>query len=187
MKKGRVIGGYLKSRIIQLPESKSIRPTSDSIKQRIFDILNNWVYITWKDVIFLDLFAGSGAVGIEAISRGVKEAVFFDQDQVAINCILANLNNLNISAKVIKSKIEYISSFQLFDFCRSYKTAVFFLDPPYKNTKLLIDQISRISQVFQNSFQEVFIIVETDSDLNFENLIHKFEKGEKRVFFLKLP
>ena len=186
LKKGRVIGGRFKSRILKLPDSKNIRPTSDSVKQRIFDVLNNSFYINWSDTIFFDLFAGSGAVGIEAISCGAKQVVFVDQDELAIRCILENLRNLNVNAKIIKSKIENVQDSKILDLCQNHKTAIFFLDPPYQNIDLLNNQVSQLKKIFQNRNFEVFVIIETDSNLNFENKIHGFTKGDKQISFLNI-
>ena len=83
----RVIAGSARSLKLMTPEGQDTRPTTDRIKETLFNILQFELY----DAVFLDLFAGSGAIGIEALSRGAKEACFVDSGTEAENCIKENL------------------------------------------------------------------------------------------------
>ncbi len=96
----RVIGGDLKGRRLHTIRGQTIRPTADRIKESIFNILAGRV----RKAQVLDLFAGTGALGIEALSRGAAAAVFIDNDQKATQVINANLKlgNLGNRAKCIK-------------------------------------------------------------------------------------
>jgi len=96
----RVIGGDLKGRRLHTIRGQTIRPTADRIKESIFNILAGRV----REAQVLDLFAGTGALGIEALSRGAASAVFIDNDQKATQVINANLKlgNLGNRSKCIK-------------------------------------------------------------------------------------
>lgn len=84
----KIIGGDFKGRIIDMP--KDIRPTSDKVRNALFEILKGRI----EGAIFLDLYCGSGAVGIEALSRGAKKAVFIDNGHDSISILKRNLKKL---------------------------------------------------------------------------------------------
>lgn len=89
----RVIAGKYKRRPLQIsPDSSVTRPTSDRVKENTFNILAPFI----SDAIVLDLFAGSGALGIEALSRGAKHCLFVEKDEQAQKYLLLNLKNLSI-------------------------------------------------------------------------------------------
>lgn len=99
-----------------------IRPTADIVKQSIF---NRLMEIT-PDAVVLDLFCGTGALGIEALSRGAKEVVFADKDPRSVKLTLGNLKNLGISAKVITADFNVALKS-----LRGRKFDIIILDPPY--------------------------------------------------------
>ena len=122
----RIVGGLYRHRLINYPnDAKHIRPTKDRIREAIFSALGD---ISGATV--LDLYAGSGAMGIEAISRGAKHCYFVDKNNIAINCVKENLNSLKIKdeASVIKDEDKnalksFINNNISFD--------IVILDPPY--------------------------------------------------------
>lgn len=119
----RVITGLAKGRRLKTLKGMDIRPTSDRVKESIFTILH--FEIQGRKV--LDLFAGSGQLGIEALSRGAKFAVFVDKDPAAIGIIRQNLKHTGLSEQshVIKSDAESFLS----NNTDSYDIVL--LDPPY--------------------------------------------------------
>ena len=127
----RVISGIHKSKPLESMEGRNTRPTMDKVKEGIFNSLHE------ISGIGLDLFAGSGALGIEALSRGMEKVIFVDQNFKAIKIIKANLQHLNISdqAEVYKNyadrALKALSK-------RAMQFDVIFLDPPYD--KGLIDE-----------------------------------------------
>lgn len=127
----RVISGIHKSKPLESMEGRNTRPTMDKVKEGIFNSLHE------VSGIGLDLFAGSGALGIEALSRGMEKVIFVDQNFKAIKIIKANLQHLNIDeqAEVYKNNadraLKALSK-------REIKFDVIFLDPPYD--KGLIDE-----------------------------------------------
>jgi 16S rRNA (guanine(966)-N(2))-methyltransferase RsmD len=122
----RVIGGEYKSRLIDMPKGLDMRPTQDKVREAVFNILSD---VNGRRV--LDLFAGSGAFGIEALSRGAERAVFVDNNYKCIDIIRSNLESLSIDG----SRYEIIKSNALSIFPRLEKAGevfeIIFMDPPY--------------------------------------------------------
>jgi len=122
----RIIGGEFKSRLISMPKVAGIRPTQDKVREAVFNILGD---ITERRV--LELFAGSGAFGMEAISRGAGHVTFVDDDSRCVGTIAANLKSLGIEA----SRYEIIrgDAVKIFPKLaqRGEKFDIIFMDPPY--------------------------------------------------------
>lgn len=118
----RVISGKFKGRVISAP--KHIRPTQDNVKKGLFDILGDM-----QEISFLELFAGSGSVGIEALSLGAHETVFVEQDRLCVTKLKENLSLLGLnSTSVLQGDASRVVE------NLSLKRKVFdliFLDPPY--------------------------------------------------------
>ncbi len=91
----RVIGGDLRGRRLTAPSGTTVRPTSDRVREAIFDILFSLGGVDGAQVV--DLFAGSGALGIEALSRGAKSVTFVERDPVALAAIRANLASVGLA------------------------------------------------------------------------------------------
>ncbi len=123
----RVLTGANKSRKLLSGVSEATRPTSSRVRKSVFDILWSRVGIEGKSV--LDLFAGTGAMGIEALSRGAKEACFVDRSKRAIGVIKENLRRLEMDPsryRVVNSDYSsFLDSYHGNDF------DIAFLDPPY--------------------------------------------------------
>lgn len=122
----RITSGRFRSRIIKAP--KGIRPTLDNVRKAVFDILGEEV----TGVKVLDLFAGSGALGLEALSRGADSCIFVDNNRSSIKAIKDNLESLGLTygedvVVVTCDAIRAISKF----FKRDNKFNLVFLDPPY--------------------------------------------------------
>lgn len=117
----RVISGKYKGKILKSPISNNIRPTGDKVKQGLFTKLQFFV----QDKVVLDLFCGSGALGIEAISRGAKKVYFVDKDRRSIALTKQNLSGLEGDFKVINSNFtQALNNFhETFD--------LILIDPPY--------------------------------------------------------
>ncbi len=123
----RIIGGIYKSRLVEMPRGVDIRPTQDRVREAIFNILAP----TMAGSSVLDLYAGSGASGLEALSRGAKRAVFIDSNPRCVNTIRRNIENLGIkgkSARVIRGdSVKALKSLEE----TGEKFDIVFLDPPY--------------------------------------------------------
>ena len=116
----RVITGTARGRRLKTPENYDIRPTTDNVKESVFNILQ--FDIEGRRV--LDLFAGTGQLGIECLSRGAAEAVFVDESREAVKIVRENLALCNFKAAVIQANsLEFIKTCGKFD--------LIFIDPPY--------------------------------------------------------
>lgn len=136
----RVISGELRGRKLEKLEGMSIRPTSDRVKESLFNMLGARVF----DSSFLDLFAGTGGIGIEAYSRGAAEVVFIDADAKSVQVLRGNLQKLDIIDKVEVYNTDYINAInKLAADQRSF--GIIFMDPPYlkdyeKNALVLVSE-----------------------------------------------
>lgn len=122
----RVIAGSAKRLLLKTLKTNEVRPTTDKIKETLFNILSPYLF----DINFLDLCAGSGGIGIEALSRGAKKAVFIEKNRMAVKCIHENLSHTNLSdrAEVLPGDvISVLKSHKLHE-----RFDIVFLDPPYK-------------------------------------------------------
>lgn len=122
----KVISGIYKGRNIEGFYVDGTRPTMDRVKESLFSTIQNYI----KDSIVLDLFAGSGNLGIEALSEGAKEAYLVDYNKKAINVIKKNIDNIKISNCTVLN-MDYKKSLEHFK-QNNIKFNLIFLDPPYK-------------------------------------------------------
>lgn len=122
----RIIGGSLRNRSLQTPKGLKTRPTLAILRKAVFDICQQEV----QGAHFLDLFAGSGAMGIEAISRGAKKATLVDKDKNALHCIRANLQLLEIESQVEVIASDAVSTLKKLLGAKIHFDIVY-IDPPY--------------------------------------------------------
>lgn len=122
----RVIAG--KARRIQLKTAQGshTRPTTDRIKETLFNMLQPNLY----EAEFLDLFAGSGGIGIEAISRGAENAVFIENDKEAVECIKENLNKTKLETQAEVLFMDVLTGIRKLAGKKVF--SIVFIDPPYK-------------------------------------------------------
>ncbi len=123
----RVIAGTARSLTLKTIDSMDTRPTQDRIKETLFNILQ----LDVPGVEFLDLFAGSGGIGIEALSRGAKFAVFADNNRAAVNCIRENLEHTKFTEQSELIQGDYMLALNRLR-GKGYHFGIVFLDPPYK-------------------------------------------------------
>ena len=121
----RVVTGRFRGAILQAPEGDKTRPTTDKVKEALFSIIQSDV----PGSEFLDLFAGSGAIGIEAVSRGAKEAVFVEKSKEALSCIAANLKTCRLEDRARIMKLDVMSALNTLS--RGEGFDIIFMDPPY--------------------------------------------------------
>jgi len=122
----RVIGGLAKGRRLKAVKGTKTRPTADRVKESLFNIIREKV----ADSNFLDLYAGTGNVGIEALSRGAAQAVFIEQDRKAIKILKENLNLTSFQQKAEVYQQDVLVALDILG--RKKRTfSLIFLDPPY--------------------------------------------------------
>lgn len=186
----RIIAGKNRGTKLKTLEGDNTRPTLDRVKENIFNILQNDI----NDKIFLDLFGGSGGIGLEAISRKAKFAYIVDNNIDAINIIKENTNKINANDKV---KIIFGDAYNILDeikahinmYFKNEYAGIIYIDPPYKMeikdvNKLLI-KLKEKNIINKDSI----IIYETENMFKEEDFLDftiiKFKKyGRPHLIFL---
>ena len=159
----RVIAGKARRLQLKTPEGFDTRPTTDKTKETLFNILNPYL----ADSDFLDIFAGSGAIGIEALSRGAKYAAFIENNKAALDCINVNLRTTRLEEQgevfslTAKEGIRALEiKGKVFD--------VVFMDPPYN--KMLEKDVLLALQNSNIIYCDTIIVVEASLETNFDYL-----------------
>lgn len=159
----RVIAGKARRLQLRTPEGFETRPTTDKTKETLFNILNPYL----ADADFLDLFAGSGAIGIEALSRGAKYAAFVENNKAALECIGVNLQTTHLeeSAEVIvHNAVDAIRVLEI----KGKVFDVIFMDPPYNH--MLEKEVLLALQHSNIIYCDTIIIVEAALKTDFDYL-----------------
>ncbi len=150
----RIIAGKYKGRQLQSSKDQSIRPTTDRIKEYIFALLHDYI----EDAITLDLFAGSGNLGLEALSRGSRNITFVDNAQTSLRVLRRNLNSLKIEEpfKIVrKDAVQFLKkNKQPFD--------LIFIDPPYTWTEF--DQLMPLLFKPENLSEFGLVVMESEKE-----------------------
>jgi 16S rRNA (guanine966-N2)-methyltransferase len=122
----RVIAGKYRSRTLRSLKGQLLRPTSDRLRETLFNILGPAV----EGATFVDLYAGTGAVGIEALSRGAHRAIFVEQHPPAVALIRRNLESLSVDAETEIFGMQVLRAIERLE-ARHVHAQFIFLDPPY--------------------------------------------------------
>jgi len=167
----RIISGKCRGLNLETLSGEATRPTLDRVKEAVFNILGNSFY----DIFVLDLFAGSGALGLEALSRGAKSCEFVDLSKDAVKIIKKNIDkcSMNDISKVHQCDFEMAIK----KFPEKYFDLVF-LDPPYgKDIGILA--ISKLNKVIKDTG---IIVLETDNSETVPEKIDCFERYDVRKY-----
>lgn len=182
----RVIAGSARRLQLKTLEGMDTRPTTDRIKETLFNMISQGLY----DCLFLDLFAGSGGIGIEALSRGAKEAVFVEKNPKAMNFIKDNLAHTRLEKNARTMQMDVISALSYLE--GNYQFDYIFMDPPYdKELERKVLEYLADSQLLQ---EDGVIIVEASlatkfdyvEALGFSIIKDKTYKTNKHVFIERL-
>ena len=159
----RVISGSARSLKLKTLEGIDVRPTTDRIKETLFNMIQNDIY----GCSFLDVFSGSGAIGIEALSRGAKQCVFVDNNSKAIEVINENLEFTKLKEKALVLAKSYEVAVAELESKNMYFDLVF-MDPPYDKgyEKNALETLQK-SVIINN---DTIIIVEASLDTDFSYL-----------------
>lgn len=174
----RVIAGKARRLQLRTPEGLDTRPTTDKTKETLFNILNPYLL----DCNFLDLFSGSGAIGIEALSRGAKNAVFVENSKEALACIQYNLKftKLETQGEVYQSDVmNVIHTLEL----KNKVFDIIFMDPPYNHSleKEVLLRLQNSSMITNDTIIVVEASLQTDFDFLEEIGFRIFKKKEYKT------
>ena len=178
----RVIAGSARSLKLKTLEGLDTRPTTDRIKETLFNIIGPTIY----DSIFLDLFSGSGGIGIEALSRGAKEAVFVENNPKAMRCIKDNLRCTRLESRPATRTADVMNALYRLEGEKIFD--IIFMDPPYDRglEKKVLEYLSGSDLVYDDTTIIVEASKETDfsyvEDLGFSIIREKIYKTNKHMF-----
>ncbi|MBE5883411.1 MAG: 16S rRNA (guanine(966)-N(2))-methyltransferase RsmD [Lachnospiraceae bacterium] len=180
----RVIAGTARSLPLKTPEGKDTRPTTDRIKETLFNMLQAYI----PDCVFVDVFSGSGGIGIEALSRGARKAYFIENAPKAVACIEENLAFTKFTDRAIVLKQDACAGLS-----GIYETQadVIFMDPPYgqEHERRVLEQLHSAKYVSEDTLIIVESSLDTDftylDDLGFAIQKEKKYKTNKHVFIRK--
>lgn len=174
----RVISGTKKGYKLKGPKGKETRPTEDRIKESLFNILRN----IDEGSVVLDLFAGSGSIGIEFLSRGAKKSYFVDKSYESIGCIKDNLAHTGLEDRAEVIKNDAIKTINIFG-NKDIKFSYIFIDPPYRQH--LIQKT--LEKIYENEILEYkgIIIIEHEKELVLEDKIYDYVKLDYREYGYK--
>ena len=170
----RIIGGTHRSRKLETPKSDAVRPTSDKVRQAVFNMLNSRGAVS--GAIVIDAFCGTGALGLEALSQGAKFCTFFDKNKNSIDLCRANIsalkeeNNTKVMLQdvtKVKSRIDDVPPAELV-----------FLDPPYRQ-QLVEQAVSALYEADWLSKECVFVI-ETAKDEALQSEL--IQQGDEKIY-----
>jgi len=182
----RVIAGKYRSRVLKSLGKLRMRPTSDRLRETLFNVLGASV----EDSLFVDLFAGTGAIGIEAISRGAREAIFVESHAASARLVRQNLDSLGIRAGVEVIEADAVRGLEKLA-ARHLAADFIFLDPPYEKE----EDYERVLEFLDASHLVAprgIVIVEhrdsTDLPERFERLecSRVLEQGDSSLSFYRL-
>lgn len=169
-----IIGGKFKNRSLKTPKKTSVRPTLAIMRKAVFDICQAEV----AGARMLDLFAGSGAMGLEALSRGASHATFVDLDRDSLRCIEENIQTLNVKEQAsvhFGNALSWIKKFH----DGGTKFDLIYIDPPYGQEGLLDELLASMDEADLLSENGILFIEEgspahlAPEKLTFKHLSHK--------------
>jgi 16S rRNA (guanine966-N2)-methyltransferase len=161
----RIISGKFKGRFIKVPDSKLIRPTTDRVRETLFNLLNN--KIDFNDIKVLDIYAGSGSLGLECMSRGAGEVHFVEKNFLIYKNLQGNINSLDAGTECRIFKMEALRFSQISD---HDKYDLILADPPF-----FTDDIYKVVDNFKSNKylnDSGFIIIERSIQTKAKDITH---------------
>ncbi len=181
----RVIAGTARSLPLRTPEGADTRPTTDRIKETLFNMLQPYL----PDCVFADVFSGSGGIGIEALSRGARKAYFIENAPKAISCIQGNLAFTKFTEHAIVLKQDACAGLSgIYE----KEVDIIFMDPPYgqDHEKRALELLCGMKYVTEDTLIVIEASLDTDfsylSGLGFQLIKEKKYKTNKHVFIQKI-
>ena len=185
----RIIGGNLKGKKLLIPLDKSTRPLKDMVRESIFNILDHSrkVTVNISNAKVLDLFSGTGSFGIECLSRGAKEVIFFENYSNSLKILKMNILNLKLENK---TKVYERNAYDLKESRLENKIFdIIFLDPPFKDKEIndLINQIKKLKITDMNTLIILHRNKKTKDNISKSlNILDEKYYGLSKILFSKL-
>ena len=182
----RVIAGTAKRLQLKTVEGMDTRPTTDRIKETLFNMISEYL----ADSYFLDLFSGSGAIGIEALSRGAAHASFVEQSKKAMECIKENLAYTKLADRAELYETDVINALSRMEGRNTFDYV--FMDPPYNQLleKKVLEYLGSSNLLSEDALIIVEASIETNfsyvSELGFSIIKEKIYKTNKHIFLEKV-
>lgn len=179
----RIISGKARGTKLYTLEGESTRPTLDRVKESVFNIIQNEI----QDCIFLDLFSGSGAIGLEAISRGAKKAILCDSSKEAISVIEKNMQKTHCEKyiELYCEKYDFVLKNRIKE-----KVDIVYIDPPYKTDFAYKSIVLLLERKLLK--EQSIVIIETDQEEVIDDIkqldieiISQRKYGRAHLIFLK--
>ncbi len=172
----KIISGFLGGRILKTSEGKGYRPAMGKVREALFSILESQG-ILWGATRVLDVYAGTGSLAFEAISRGAKNAVFIEMSSTAVDCLNYNIDNLGIreECKIWKSDASKILSRP-----SSESFGLIFVDPPYGEKRFL----PTLQNIIDNNWLDdrAYFVAEVEAGLKFPSAFDGLELIADRTY-----
>ena len=164
----RIISGKARGTKLNTLEGNLTRPTLDRVKESLFNIIQNDI----EESNFLDMFAGSGAIGLEAASRGARKVILCEKNKQAINVIEKNIKRTHLENEVVLYKKDYENMLEDL----KEKMDIVYIDPPYK-TDLVYRSLKKILDLDILSANSL-VIIETDEE---ERILKQIEELKVKI------
>ncbi len=178
----RIISGRFRGRRLSVPKGTDIRPTTDRMRERLFSILGHGRYPAMAGAQVADIFAGTGALGLEALSRGAAHVTFVEKARGSLNCLRSNITALDAEAetKVIMSDAAAVArSTEPFDFV--------FMDPPYRQGLLRATLDRLIAAGWLKNDTAIICELASDEAVDIPPSLHIIDdrqQGKQRILIL---
>ena len=178
----RIIAGKYKGKVIDLPSLDSTRSSKSILKESFFNVVQYDII----DTIFIEGFGGSGSIGLEAISRGAKEAYFVEIDRLAYKTLQKNCNNIDASSciTIMADSFETLPNIVNNQLKNTSNEIIIYLDPPF-------DYREGMGEIYHSTFKMIksfeneniaFIVIEHKSELSMTQNIGKFKQYKTKKF-----
>jgi 16S rRNA (guanine966-N2)-methyltransferase len=174
----RIVGGDARGRRLKAPPSERIRPTSDRIREAIFDLLGPSGEGQRYSGSVLDLFAGTGALGLEALSRGFETGVFVERDRIALGLIRENLARCGYENRCRVEEKEVLRFLGVLDAAAPFGLVL--LDPPYKK-QLVAGVLERLAGSRWVT-DDGWVVCEGERDLKLPERVGAFERVKHKRY-----
>ena len=171
----RVISGKARGLKLDTPKNEDVRPTTDRVKESLFNIINPYII----DSNVLDLFAGTGSLGIECLSRGASYSTFVDVSKESINIVKSNIKKARVENESTILNIDFKSAIERLGL-QNKKFDIIFMDPPYYKN-MFMDALLGIDCANLLS-EEGIIVVEHDTKDKFEDQIGRLVKTRDKKY-----